>query len=141
MVSRASRGPRHGAYCFRFRSVAPTLRAFLEGSSTVLRSCTHQPLASRGRPQSQTQPTTLAGTPATMACGGTSFVTTAPAATMALRPIVIPQRIVAFAPILAPSSTCVGTISQYVESALGYKSFVKQAWGPTNTRFPIVTPL
>src|SRR5881628_2515032 len=36
-----TRGPRHGAYRFRFRPVARTLRAFIEGSSTVLRSCAH----------------------------------------------------------------------------------------------------
>ena len=63
------------------------------------------------------------------------------APTIAFRPIVIPHRIVAFAPIDAPSSTFVGMIFQSVESARGYGSFVKQTWGPTNTRSPIVTHL
>nr|DAF45430.1 MAG TPA: hypothetical protein [Siphoviridae sp. ctBLh2] len=39
-----------------------------------------------------------AGTPPTIVSAGTSFVTTAPAATMALSPIVTPLRIVAWAP-------------------------------------------
>ena len=41
---------------------------------------------------------TFAGTPPTMVFAGTSFVTTAPAATMALSPMVTPERIVAFEP-------------------------------------------
>ena len=41
---------------------------------------------------------TFAGTPATMALAGTSFVTTAPAATMALSPMVTPCSTVTFAP-------------------------------------------
>lgn len=40
----------------------------------------------------------FAGTPPTMTFGGTSFVTTAPAAITALSPIITPGRIVAFAP-------------------------------------------
>ena len=107
----------------------------------VLLHTAHQFLAFRGWPRSHTQPTIFAGTPATSACAGTSFETTAPAPTIAFRPIVIPHRIVAFAPIDAPSSTFVGMIFQSVESARGYGSFVKQTWGPTNTRSPIVTPL
>src|SRR5262249_2628930 len=39
---------------------------------------------------SRTSPRILAGTPATMANGGTSFVTTAPAPTSAPRPMVTP---------------------------------------------------
>ncbi len=39
-----------------------------------------------------------AGTPPTIAFAGTSFVTTAPAATTALSPIVTPCRMVAFEP-------------------------------------------
>ena len=42
-----------------------------------------------------------AGTPATMANGGTSCVTTAPAPTMAPRPMVTPGRIVALVPMSA----------------------------------------
>ena len=41
---------------------------------------------------------TFAGTPPTMALAGTSFVTTAPAATMAFSPIVTPCRTVTLAP-------------------------------------------
>ena len=43
----------------------------------------------------------FAGIPATMARGGTSFVTIAPAPTMAYSPIVTPFIIVAFMPIHA----------------------------------------
>jgi hypothetical protein len=42
---------------------------------------------------------TLAGTPPTMVLSGTSFPTTAPAATMAFSPMVTPANIVALAPI------------------------------------------
>ena len=42
---------------------------------------------------------TFAGTPATTVLAGTSFVTTAPAATTEFSPIVTPGKIVAFAPI------------------------------------------
>ncbi len=48
-----------------------------------------------------------AGFPVTMALGGTSRVTTAPAPTIALLPIVMPARIVAFAPIEARRFTAV----------------------------------
>ncbi len=48
-----------------------------------------------------------AGTPATSAYGGTSFVTTAPAPTKAYAPSVTPQTIVALAPIEAPRWTSV----------------------------------
>ena len=41
----------------------------------------------------------LAGTPATITLGGTSLVTTAPAATMELSPMVTPGRMVAWEPI------------------------------------------
>ena len=41
---------------------------------------------------------TFAGTPPTIALAGTSLVTTAPAATMALSPMVTPCRMVTFAP-------------------------------------------
>ena len=45
--------------------------------------------------------TSLAGLPATIALSGTSFVTVESAATIELAPIVIPGKIVAFAPIHA----------------------------------------
>lgn len=50
----------------------------------------------------------LAGLPATMALAGTSFVTTAAAATTAFSPIVTPGRIVAPAPIHALRQMCTG---------------------------------
>ena len=49
--------------------------------------------------------TMRAGTPATTAPGGTSLVTTAPAATRARSPIVTPEMIVALEPIDAPFLT------------------------------------
>src|SRR5207247_9362668 len=104
-------------------------------------SWAHRIFESRGLPHSQTQPTTFAGTPATRACAGTSLVTTAPAPTIAFRPIRMPQRIVPLAPMDAPSATSVATTSQSGLTALGYLSFVKQACGPTKTRWPIRTPL
>ena len=51
-----------------------------------------------------------AGTPATSAYGGTSFVTTAPAPTKQYAPSVTPQTIVALAPIVAPRRTSVRLI-------------------------------
>src|SRR3989475_7885458 len=129
-------------YRTRFRCTVPVReRRFRAGMSTVFRSWAHHPFESRGRPQSHTQPTTFAGTPATRAWAGTSFVTTAPAATIALRPIVIPHRTVAFAPMDAPSSTRVGTIAQAAASARGYRPVVRQTGGPTKTPSPIGTPL
>src|SRR3546814_1420872 len=54
----------------------------------------------------------VAGQPITSAKGGTSAVTTAPAATMQWRPSLTPQTIVAFAPTLAPRSNTVSEICQ-----------------------------
>src|SRR5262249_14018181 len=54
-------------------------------------------------------PMTAAGTPATIACAGTSFVTTAPAPTSAPSPMVTPARIVALLPIEAWRQTRVRT--------------------------------
>ena len=59
-------------------------------------------------PFSSTLPYFLAGTPTAKQKSGISFVTTLPAATMAYLPIVTPQIIVAFAPMLAPSLIKVG---------------------------------
>jgi hypothetical protein len=56
-------------------------------------------------------------------------------------PIVIPQITVALAPIEAPFSTFVGITFQSVAKALGCRSFVNVAPGPTKTSFSIVTPL
>src|SRR5262245_25270722 len=56
-------------------------------------------------PQRQAQPIWRAGTPATIAWGGTSFVTTAPAATSAQAPTLTPATRIAPAPIAAPWPT------------------------------------
>ena len=53
-------------------------------------------------PYSLTQPICLAGTPTTNAYGATSLLTTAPAPMKAYSPIVIPQIIVEFAPMVTP---------------------------------------
>jgi hypothetical protein len=59
----------------------------------------------RVAPLCDTQPMRRAGTPAISAYGGTSLVTTAPAATNAHSPMVTPQTMVALAPMLAPWHT------------------------------------
>ena len=56
-------------------------------------------------PQTQTQPISCAGLPTTSACAATSCVTTAPAPTMAYRPISMSGRTTAPAPIDAPRRT------------------------------------
>ena len=56
----------------------------------------------------------LAGTPATIANGATSRVTTAPAPTIAPRPTVTPGRIVAFVPMSAHAPMRTGLISRSV---------------------------
>src|SRR5688500_9761621 len=61
-----------------------------------------------GAPPASAYPVMRAGLPTTIAYGGTSRVTTAPAPTIAPRPMVTPGRIVAFAPIDAPFCTSVG---------------------------------
>lgn len=53
---------------------------------------------------------TLAGTPATTALAGTSFVTTAPAATIAFSPTVTPGSIIAPAPIQALRRITTGSV-------------------------------
>ena len=55
---------------------------------------------------------TLAGTPPTMVFSGTSFPTTAPAATMAFSPMVTPANIVALAPIQAFFLMTMGLVSK-----------------------------
>ncbi len=52
---------------------------------------------------------TFAGTPATSVAGGTSCVTTAPAATTASAPMVTPGRIVVAAPIHAFAWIAIGS--------------------------------
>src|SRR5690348_10985051 len=74
-----------------------------------------------------------AGLPTTTACGGTERVTTAPAPTIAPVPISMPGRIVAFAPIEAPSWTIVRGYSSSHWRLRGIGSLVKVAFGPTKT--------
>src|SRR5271166_3563459 len=91
---------------------------------------------------------TRAGLPATMAFAATSLVTTLPAPTMALSPIVTPARIVAPDPIDAPflisvvssfqSSSVCNAPSAFV--ARGYLSLMKKTPCPTNTSSSIMTP-
>src|ERR1044072_1731587 len=69
---------------------------------------THAKLFCKRFPQTHTHPTRFAGAPTNKACGGTSRVTIAPAPTIAHSPIVIPGRIVAFAPTVAPVWISVG---------------------------------
>jgi hypothetical protein len=98
-------------------------------------------LRGSGIPQRQTHPIRRAGTPATSANGGTSRVTTAPAATSACSPSVVPHRIVAFAPMLAPRATPVATnASLRLTAARGVRTLVNTADGPTNTSSASTTP-
>ena len=67
-------------------------------NSSAGRAETAQRLSHRASP-SEIVLSTRAGTPPTTVIGGTSFVTTAPAATTAQSPSVTPGRMVAFEPI------------------------------------------
>lgn len=81
-----------------------------------------------------------AGFPTTVAYGGTSRVTTAPAPIIAPRPIRTPGRIVAFAPTETSSSrtVCAKTSGYCLER--GKRSLVNVALGPTKTRCPRRNP-
>ena len=92
-------------------------------------------------PESDTHPFITAGLPITKALDGTSFVTNAPAATIAHSPIVTPQTITHPAPRDAPYSMFV---LEQIQSelpfklpsgliALGCLSLVKVTLGPINT--------
>ena len=81
-----------------------------------------------------------AGLPATTACGGTDSTITAPAPTIAPRPIVTPGRIVALAPIDAPSFTTVFVNSFGRFRLRGNGSFENVALGPMNTSSSMRTP-
>src|SRR5579859_5289997 len=84
---------------------------------------------------------TRAGLPATMACGGTSRVTTAPAPTSAKRPTRTGATRVALAPTVAPSSTVVRSqCGARGYPARGWRTLVNCAPGPTNTSAPSTTP-
>ena len=74
-----------------------------------------------------------AGFPVTMAHGGTSRVTTAPAPISACEPMVIPGMMVAFAPMDAPALTVVTGQHLSWTPLRGSLSLVKVALGPTNT--------
>jgi hypothetical protein len=82
-----------------------------------------------------------AGTPAIRAKGGTSFVTTAPAAMKQYSPSLLPQTMVALAPIVAPRFTSVGRNSFLRSiSARGFMTLVKTQEGPQKTPSSTVTP-
>ncbi len=80
--------------------------------------------------------------------GGTSFVTTLPAPTIAFSPTVTPARIVALEPIEAPFLTSVGMHTQSASVwspppsavARGYMSLMKVTLWPMKTSSSIVTP-
>lgn len=92
-------------------------------------------------PHRQIQPVRRAGTPETTVCGGTSRVTTAPAATNANAPMRVPQTIVALAPMVAPGPTAVGWIARLRSTAArGLRTLVNTADGPTKTSSASVTP-
>ena len=83
----------------------------------------------------------VAGLPTIIAKLGTSLRTTAPAPMNAWLPIVIPQSIVAFAPTLAPSPTCVGEYESRLTTLLrGLITLVNTQLGPRKTSLPKVTP-
>src|SRR6266852_4979398 len=106
------------------------------------------PCVRRRRAQTQTCPIGRAGLPATSAWSATSRVTTAPAATSAHRPTVIPATSTAPAPreapvrtrILASSQSSALLIDPSALMARGYLSFVKQTCGPTKTPSSTVAP-
>jgi hypothetical protein len=102
-----------------------------------------------GCPHWQTQPCARAGLPTIKVYAGTSLVITAPAPTIANSPIVTPARMTAPAPNEAPCLTRVFRSHprfSYLfrtwgsRGDLGYRSFVKNTCGPTNTPSSSVTP-
>jgi hypothetical protein len=86
---------------------------------------------------------TTAGTPATKEAGGTSFVTTAPAATNAALPIVTPPSITTRAPIQHPSSTTMGravpTPARLLAPPNSCVPVIKLTSGPMSQSRPIAT--
>src|SRR5262249_23537677 len=90
--------------------------------------------ASSRTPHEHIHPARRAGTPNISAYGCTSPVTTAPAPMNAYSPIVWPQTIVAFAPIVAPRRTSVCLNSCFRDTWLrGLMTFVNTIEGPQNT--------
>ena len=85
---------------------------------------------------------TLAGTPATIVCAGTSLVTTAPAPTIAPSPTVTPGRTVTEAPshTFRPSSTGAGSMSARRSGSIAWSSVVRVLPCPMSVPSPIVMP-
>lgn len=81
--------------------------------------------------------TGFAGTPITTVRGGTSLVTTLPAATTADLPTIMLGRMVAPPPMIAFSSI-IGGVSKLL---FGYLSFSRLVFGAMNTLLPILHPL
>ena len=77
----------------------------------------------------------FAGTPATTVFAGTSFVTTAPAATIALSPILTPRRIVALEPIQTffPIWIGAGMLSVLCSGYIPWLIVAKTTWEPIKT--------
>src|SRR4051794_3652196 len=82
----------------------------------------------------------VAGLPTTFALAGTSAVTTLPAPIIAPRPMVTPGRIVALAPIDAPSLIVVTTNDSGRWRLRGNMSLANVAFGPMNTSSPTRNP-
>src|SRR4029453_10189805 len=77
----------------------------------------------------------VAGIPIARCQGGTSFVTTAAAATMQPSPSRTPGRIVALPPTVTPRSMIAG--SSFEPSRIGHRSFRITQFGPRKTLSPI----
>lgn len=86
--------------------------------------------------------TTFAGTPATTVFGGTSFVTTAPAATTAPSPTVTPGRIVECDPIqtLLPILIGAETMLERLDGYISWFSVASTTMCPMSTSSPISMP-
>src|SRR3954465_12241570 len=83
------------------------------------------PESGRRSPHWHIQPMRRAGTPTTRANAGTSFATTDPAPTNAYSPSVVPQMMVAFAPMEAPRRTSVRRYSDFRDTWLrGFMTLV-----------------
>ena len=82
----------------------------------------------------------MAGTPATMVAGGTSRVTTAPAATMALSPMVTPARTVALEPIQTrlPMTMGAGCMDDRRRGAMSWFSVARTTLWPMRASSPDV---
>src|SRR5437763_16050548 len=98
-------------------------------------------LSGNRSPHRHIQPTRRAGTPTISAYAATSFVTTLPAPMNAYSSRVMPQTIVALAPIVAPRRTSVRLYSFFLEMcARGLTTLVKTIDGPQKTSSSSSTP-